>query len=96
MISIGELKDAAMVLRKRNNENSLKLAALIARKAGAEELTLILACQCVKQSLLVGNLTVANEVVSQYTQFKVNPLLGFLLLIKHFGNKAKRNNRCIY
>ncbi|KAJ9592049.1 hypothetical protein L9F63_001428, partial [Diploptera punctata] len=70
LISIGELLEAAMLIRKRSDEGSLKLAALIAIKAGADELAAMLACQSLKQSLTVGNMTVANEVVSQHMQLK--------------------------
>lgn len=65
-----------MLMRKRNDENSLKLAALIADKAGAQELAATLANQSVKQSLLVGNWDVASEVALQHAQLKVNKGTG--------------------
>jgi hypothetical protein len=43
LISVGDLLEAAMLIRKRNNERSLKLAALLADKAGALELASMLA-----------------------------------------------------
>jgi hypothetical protein len=63
--------EAAMLIRKRNDESSLKLAALIADKAGAQELASVLANQSMKQSLLVGKWDVANEVALQHAHLKV-------------------------
>jgi hypothetical protein len=71
LISVGDLMEAAMLIRKRNDESSLKLAALIADKAGAQELASVLANQSMKQSLLVGNWDVANEVAVQHPKLKV-------------------------
>jgi hypothetical protein len=67
--------EAAMLIRKRNDESSLKLAALIADKAGAQELASVLANQSMKQSLLVGNWDVANEVALQHAHLKVKKTL---------------------
>lgn len=64
-----------MLIRKRNDENSLKLAALIADKAGAQELASMLANQSMKQSLLVGKWDVANEVALQHAHLKVKKTL---------------------
>jgi len=68
---VGELIEAAMLIRKRNDESSLKLAALIADKAGAQDLASMLANQSMKQSLLVGKLDVAGEVAHQHAHLKV-------------------------
>lgn len=75
LISVGDLLEAAMLIRKRNDESSLKLAALIADKAGAQELASLLANQSMKQSLLVGKLDVANEVALQHAHLKHLSLL---------------------
>jgi hypothetical protein len=71
LISVGELMEAAMLIRKRSDESSLKLAALIADKAGAHALASMLANQSMKQSLLVGKLDVAREVALQHAHLKV-------------------------
>ena len=66
--------EAAMLIRKRNDERSLKLAALLADKAGALELASMLANQSLQQSLLVENWDVANEVALQHACLKVKML----------------------
>ena len=66
--------EAAMLIRKRNDEKSLKLAALLADKAGALELASMLANQSLQQSLLVENWDVANEVALQHARLKVKML----------------------
>jgi hypothetical protein len=75
LISVGDLMEAAMLIRKRNDESSLKLAALIADKAGAQELASMLANQSMKQSLLVENWDVAREVAAQHAHLKVKGTL---------------------
>jgi hypothetical protein len=67
--------EAAMLIRKRNDESSLKLAALIADKAGAQELASMLANQSMKQSFLVGKWDVASEVGLQHAHLKVRKTL---------------------
>jgi hypothetical protein len=71
---VGDLLEAAMLIRKRNDERSLKLAALLADKAGALELASMLANQSLQQSLLVENWDVANEVSLQHAHLKVKML----------------------
>ena len=66
--------EAAMLIRKRNDERSLKLAALLADKAGALDLASMLANQSLQQSLLVENWDVANEVALQHARLKVKML----------------------
>ena len=66
--------EAAMLIRKRNDERSLKLAALLADKAGALELASMLANQSLQQSLLLENWDVANEVALQHARLKVKML----------------------
>jgi len=63
-----------MLIRKRNDERSLKLAALLADKAGALDLASMLANQSLQQSLLVENWDVANEVALQHARLKVKML----------------------
>lgn len=63
-----------MLIRKRNDERSLKLAALLADKAGFLELASVLANESLQQSLLVENWDVANEVVLQHAHLKVKML----------------------
>lgn len=63
--------EAAMLIRKRTDESSLKLAAMIADKAGAQELASMLAIQSMKQSLLVENWDVAREVALEHAHLKV-------------------------
>ncbi|XP_069679265.1 gem-associated protein 5 [Periplaneta americana] len=70
LISVGEFIEAAMLIRKRNDESSLKLAAKIAEKAGAQDLASMLASQSMKQSLLAGKLEVASEVAAEYSHLK--------------------------
>lgn len=60
-----------MLIRKRNDESSLKLAAMIADRAGAQELASMLANQSMKQSLLVEKWDVAREVALQHEHLKV-------------------------
>lgn len=60
-----------MIIRKRSDESSLKLAAMIADKAGAQELASMLANQSMKQSLLLGKWDVAREVAVQHAHLKV-------------------------
>ena len=64
-----------MLIRKRNDERSLKLAALLADKAGALELASMLANQSLQRSLLVANWDVANEVALQHAHLKVKMLI---------------------
>lgn len=81
-----------MLIRKRNDESSLKLAALIADKAGAQELASLLANQSMKQSLLVGKWDIANEVALQHAHLKVKETLeqcGSLLV----SSLINSNNR---
>ena len=63
-----------MLIRKRNDERSLKLAALLADKAGVLELASMLANQSLQQSLLVENWDIANEVALQHVRLKVKML----------------------
>lgn len=63
-----------MLIRKRNDESSLKLAALLADKAGALDLASMLANQSLKQSLLVEKWDIANEVALQHAHLKVKTL----------------------
>jgi len=63
-----------MLIRKRSDERSLKLAALLADKAGALQLAFVLANQSLQQSLLVENWDVANEVALQHARLKVKML----------------------
>jgi hypothetical protein len=71
---VGDLLEAAMLIRKRNDESSLKLAALLADKAGALELASMLANQSLKQSLLVEKWDIAHEVALQHAHLKVKML----------------------
>jgi hypothetical protein len=71
---VGDLLEAALLIRKRNDERSLKLAALLADKAGALELASMLANQSLRQSVLVDNWDVANEVALQHAHLKVKML----------------------
>jgi hypothetical protein len=71
---VGDLLEAAMLIRKRNDESSLKLAALLADKAGALDLASMLANQSLKQSLLVEKWDIANEVALQHAHLKVKTL----------------------
>lgn len=63
-----------MLIRKRNDESSLKLGALLAEKAGALELASMLANQSLQQSLLVEKWDIASEVVLQHARLKVKML----------------------
>jgi len=71
---VGDLLEAAMLIRKRNDERSLKLAALLADKAGALESASMFANQSLQQSLLVENWDVAKEVALQHAHLKVKML----------------------
>jgi hypothetical protein len=71
---VGDLLEAAMLIRKRNDERSLKLAALLADKARAPQLASMLANQSLQQSLLVENWDIANEVALQHAHLKVKIL----------------------
>ena len=66
--------EAAMLIRKRNDEISLKLAALLAEKAGALDLASLLANQSLQQSLLAEKWDIASEVALQHARLKVKML----------------------
>lgn len=68
---MGDLLEAAMLIRKRNDESSLKLAALLADKAGALEVASVLANQSMKESLLVEKWDIANGIAVQHSRLKV-------------------------
>ena len=63
-----------MLIRKRNDEISLKLAALLAEKAGALDLASLLANQSLQQSLLAEKWDIASEVALQHARLKVKML----------------------